>query len=375
MMTNSEIMRHALNLAERGRGHVEPNPMVGAVVVREGVIVGEGWHQRFGGPHAEIEALNKAGPAARGATLFVTLEPCCHHGKTPPCTDAVLRAGIARVIVAMPDPFPRVDGRGIDILRSAGVTVEIGVEESLARRLNRPYLKRLRTGCPWVIAKWAMTLDGKIATRTGHSQWISGPASRALVHERRGQVDAIMVGAGTVRADDPQLTARGDPDVLPPRIATRVIVTTGNLPLACLRDVQILRTHEQAPVLVVTPEVVPDANRANLRAWERTGCEVLALPTSEGRIDVKALLVELGRRQMTNLLVEGGAGLLGTLRDAGEIDEVMVFIAPVLVGGEKAPSPMAGLGVETIGAGLRLSEWWIELVESDVVIRGSRVEA
>src|SRR5262249_11888135 len=198
----------ALHRAGRGRGGAEPNPLVGAVVVRDGKVVGEGWHRRYGEAHAEVNALAAAGEAARGATLYVTLEPCCHHGKTPPCTDAVLRAGIARVVAAMSDPFPQVSGQGTAQLRAAGVSVEVGLGEKEARRLNAPYLKLLATGRPYVHAKWAMTLDGKIATRTGDSKWISNRASRARVHELRGRMDAILVGIGTALAGDPLLTAR-----------------------------------------------------------------------------------------------------------------------------------------------------------------------
>src|SRR5437763_14170321 len=201
--TDATWLRHARTLAERGRGAVEPNPLVGAVVIRDGQLVGEGWHQRYGGPHAEINALAAAGGGARGATLYVTLEPCCHHGKTPPCTDAVLRAGIRRVVAAMPDPFPQVAGKGAALLRAAGVTVEFGLCEAEARRLNAPYLKLLGTGRPYVHAKWAMSLDGKIATRTGDSKWISNDAARRRVHELRGRMDAILVGIGTALADDP----------------------------------------------------------------------------------------------------------------------------------------------------------------------------
>src|SRR5690242_3300722 len=201
-------MRRALDLAECGRGWVEPNPLVGAVIVRDGRMVGEGWHRRYGEAHAEVNALAEAGDAARGATLYVTLEPCCHHGKTPPCTDAVLRAGVRRVVAAMPDPFPAVAGQGAGRLRAAGVEVEFGPGEAAARRLNAPYLKLLAAGRPYVHVKWAMTLDGKIATRTGDSKWVSNPASRRYVHELRGRVDAVLVGVGTALADDPSLTAR-----------------------------------------------------------------------------------------------------------------------------------------------------------------------
>src|SRR5262249_38708583 len=224
-------MQLALELAERGRGAVEPNPLVGAVVVRDGRLVGEGWHQRYG----EAHALAAAGAAAQGATLYVTLEPCCHYGKTPPCTEAVLRAGVGRVVAAMLDPFPPVSGQGVARLRAVGVTVEVGLGEAEARRLNAPYLKLLATGRPYVHAKWAMTLDGKICTRTGDSKWISGEASRRRVHELRGRMDAILVGIGTALADDPLLTARPPG----PRIATRIVLDSrGRLPASA----QLVRT-------------------------------------------------------------------------------------------------------------------------------------
>ena len=359
-MTDAEWMARALALAERGRGLVEPNPLVGAVVVRAGAAVGEGWHERFGGPHAEVLALARAGEASRGATLYVTLEPCCHHGKTPPCTGAVLRAGVRRVVAAMADPFPEVAGRGLEALRTAGVEVEVGVREAEARELNAPYLKLLGTGQPYVHAKWAMTLDGKIATRAGHSKWISGEASRARAHALRGRVDAVVVGAGTVRADDPLLTARPPG----PRTAARIVLTrSGELP----PERRLLRTLDQAPVLVVTGA----GREPALSAWRDAGCEVLGLPgCAEGGVGVDALLEELGRRRMTNVLVEGGAGVLGAFRDAGAIDEVHVFVAPLLAGGAGALPPVGGLGAAAIADGLRLRSWEVERVGDDLLIRG-----
>jgi diaminohydroxyphosphoribosylaminopyrimidine deaminase/5-amino-6-(5-phosphoribosylamino)uracil reductase len=356
--TDDHWMRRALELAERGRGYVEPNPLVGAVVVRDGRAVGEGWHQRYGQAHAEVNALAAAGDAAAGATLYVTLEPCCHHGKTPPCTEAVLRAGIRRVVAAMPDPFPQVAGRGADRLRTAGVQVEFGVGKAEARRLNAPYLKLLTTGRPYVHAKWAMTLDGKIATRTGDSRWISNEASRRRVHQLRGRMDAILVGLGTVRADDPLLTARPPGPRTPVRI---VLDSRGSLPADC----QLVRTAREVPVLVAT------AGPA-MRADELRGlaCEVLSLPAAEGRTDVLALLDELGRRRMTNLLVEGGSSVLGSFLDAQEIDEVHVYISPRLAGGAEARTPIGGRGVERMAEALKLAEWQVEIVEGDVALQG-----
>src|SRR5581483_10404701 len=235
-------MARALELAELGRGYVEPNPLVGCIVVQGAEVIGEGWHRRFGGPHAEIDALAVAGHRAKGGTLVVTLEPCCHWGKTPPCTKAVIAAGIRRVVVAQRDPFPAVSGGGIDELRAAGIEVEVGVREDEARILNAPYLKLLETGRPWIIAKWAMSLDGKLATRTGHSQWISGDKSRRVAHAMRGRVDAVLVGRGTVEADDPLLTARP----VGPRVATRIVLDSR---ATLSSDSQLVRTVEAAPVL------------------------------------------------------------------------------------------------------------------------------
>ncbi len=353
-------MQRALKLAERGRGYVEPNPLVGAVVVRDGSIVGEGWHQRYGEAHAEVHALAAAGAAVRGATLFVTLEPCCHHGKTPPCTDAVLAAGVARVVAAMRDPFPEVAGRGEAALRAAGVAVEVGLGEADARLLNAPYLKLLASGRPYVHAKWAMSLDGKIATRTGDSRWISSEESRQRVHELRGRMDAILVGIGTVLADDPLLTARPPG----PRVATRIVLdSAGRLPL----DSQLARTARETPVIVATTDTSPTGARQVLQS---RGCECVQLPSIARRPSVPALLVELGRRKMTNILVEGGSEILGAFFDADAIDEVHIFIAPLLLGGQEAKTPLGGKGAELIARGFRLGAWKVETVAGDIYING-----
>jgi diaminohydroxyphosphoribosylaminopyrimidine deaminase/5-amino-6-(5-phosphoribosylamino)uracil reductase len=340
-------MHQALALAARGRGSVEPNPMVGAVVVRDGQVVGSGYHQRFGGPHAEVFALQQAGEQARGATLYVTLEPCCHHGKTPPCTRAIIEAGISRVVAAMADPFPRVAGGGFAELRSAGIEVELGPCEAEARRLNAPYLTLLAKGRPWVIAKWAMTLDGKIATRTGDSKWISNEASRRRVHELRGRVDAIITGSGTALADDPLLTARPPG----PRKAARIVLDRrGRLPLTS----QLVRTAHEVPTILVTAS----------NAFAGTACEVLS------PLNPHELLAELGRRRMTNVMLEAGQGVIGTFLACGLIDEVHAFIAPRLIGGQEALSPIGGLGAERIAEGYRVSVEAVEVVEGDLFVRG-----
>lgn len=321
--------------------------MVGAVVLDSaGQLVGEGWHQRFGEAHAEVNALARAGDQARGGTLIVTLEPCCHWGKTPPCTDAVIRSGVRLVVAAMADPFPKVAGGGLQFLREAEVEVHVGVCEREARQLNAPYMKLLATGRPWVHLKWAMTLDGKIATRTGDSKWISGEASRRAVHELRGRVDAILVGRGTVVADDPLLTARPPG----PRIATRVVLTAGGeLPARA----QLRSTARAAPVLIFTAA----GNEPRLADWAAEGCEVIPLPWNETWLPLDAVLAELGRRRMTNILVEGGAGVFESFLKAGAADEFHVFVAPKLIGGFAALSPIGGNGAPRIADALALVEF------------------
>lgn len=357
-------MQRALAEAERGRGAVEPNPMVGAVVVRDGQLVGFGHHTRFGAPHAEVEALRRAGAAAQGATLYVTLEPCCHVGKTPPCTEAILAAGVRRVVAAMRDPFPKVAGGGLTLLREAGLALAVGVESDAAQRLNAPYLKRLATGRPYVTAKWAMTLDGKTAAASGDSRWISGPRSRALVHEVRGRMDAIVVGIGTALADDPELTARPPG----PRTPSRVVVDgAGRLPTTS----RLARTAREIPVLVALTDRASPERREALAAL---GCEILPFPGT-GPVPILPLLDELGRRGMTNLLVEGGGRLLGGFLDAGQVDAVDVFIAPLVEGGTPAFTPAQGQGHSRMADALRLARQQVSLIDGDVRLQGEFPQA
>jgi diaminohydroxyphosphoribosylaminopyrimidine deaminase/5-amino-6-(5-phosphoribosylamino)uracil reductase len=338
MHADHHWMQRALELAERGRGAVEPNPLVGAVVVRDGAVVGEGYHECFGGPHAEIHALAAAGERARGATLYVTLEPCCHHGKTPPCTDAIRRAGIARVVAAMSDPFPAVGGKGIAELERHGVICTVGVCERESARQNAPFLTLIHERRPYVHAKWAMSLDGKLATRTGDSKWISCEESRRRVHELRGRMDAIIVGAGTVRADDPLLTARPPG----PRVPTRIVLTSdGRLPAHC----RLLQSRDLAPLLVAGPE--------GFRGHEG---DILRVPAVQGRLSIAALLAELGRRQMTNVLVEGGPRVLDSFFDVGLIDEVHVFVASIVIGKAAKMSEAIRVKCDSIRSG---EDWLI----------------
>lgn len=355
------FMDRALQLARGGEGFVEPNPMVGCVIVRDGQILGEGFHQRFGEAHAEVNAMRAAheahGPdAVRGATLYVTLEPCCYAGKTPPCAQAVFEAGAKRVVIGARDPNPKVDGGGIEQLNAAGVSVEL-LNDAAAISLIAPFAKLTTQGRPWVIAKWAMTLDGKIATRSGDSQWISSPESRAIVHSLRGRVDAVLVGRRTALADDPLLTARP----AGPRTATRIVLGSP------AKDCKLIESIDEAPVLIVTRS----AQEAGELSWATdAGAEVITIEAATRAERFDALLQELGRLQMTNVLVEGGAGVFGAALDARQIDEVHAFIGPKLVGGQPAPSPIAGEGADLMSSAILLEDLAVEQVAGDAYLHG-----
>jgi diaminohydroxyphosphoribosylaminopyrimidine deaminase/5-amino-6-(5-phosphoribosylamino)uracil reductase len=340
MSDDERFMREALDCARRGRGAVEPNPMVGAVIAHGGREVSRGWHGRFGGPHAEVEALAAArgrGADVRGATMYVTLEPCCHHGKTPPCTEAIIAAGIARVVVAMADPDEKVRGGGIARLRSAGIEVAVGVLEADARRLLAPYVKLRTRGRPWVICKWGQTGAGYLAvpprarpvgTRGGEGRWISGEESREYVHELRGLCDGVLVGIGTVLADDPLLTNRSGRGGQPARVVLDSHLRTPP-------DCRLVLTAAESPVIVATRVGEPGRSmeggaRARSSAGDalaRAGVEVIELPGGPGGVDAGALLDELGRRQWTYLLVEGGATVLRSFVLGGLADELLAFVA------------------------------------------------
>jgi len=355
---DTKMMARALELAARGRGHVEPNPMVGAVIVQGDQIVGEGFHERFGGPHAEINALAQAGPQARNATLYVTLEPCCHYGKTPPCTRAVIDAGISRVFAACSDPFPAVAGKGLQELTQAGVSVSLGLLEHDSRRLNAPYFKFRTTGLPFFTAKWAMTLDGKTATRTGDSRWVSSELSRRYVHQLRSLSDAVLVGVGTVLADDPTLTAR-IPDARNPR---RIVVDTfARTPLHS----HLIQTIDQAPLIIAVSESAP---HERIAALETTGARILVLPLRDEHVALDALARELGRMELTNVLCEAGATLTAGLFHARLIDRVVVFLAAKLVGGQQAPGGIGGLGMEKMVDAILLHNLQVRTLDDDLVI-------
>jgi len=367
-MNDTLFMQRALELARQGEGFVEPNPMVGCVLVKDGNIVGEGFHAQFGGPHAEVEAIrdavNRNGEkAANGATCYVTLEPCSHYGKTPPCTSAVLSAGIRRVVVAMRDPNPAVNGCGLEILRNAGLEVTENVLEKEARSLNAPYLMLLEQNRPWIIAKWAMTLDGRLASRTGSSHWISGEASRQIVHRLRSRMDAIMIGSQTARQDDPLLTVRLDNDSIVPRTPIRIVLDSkAELDM----ESRLVQTARKIPVLLV---VSTDALPKRIKILQDAGCEILRLPSAYQE-KTTALLKYLAQRKLTNLLVEGGSRLFGTLFDMKLIDEVHVFIAPKLIGGESARSVIDGIGLPEMKFTRRLELPEIQIVEQDIYVHG-----
>jgi diaminohydroxyphosphoribosylaminopyrimidine deaminase / 5-amino-6-(5-phosphoribosylamino)uracil reductase len=355
-------MKLALSLAARGAGWVSPNPMVGAVVVKEGAVVGRGYHRRAGAPHAEVEALGSAGEAARGADLYVTLEPCNHQGRTPPCTQAILAAGVRRVIIAARDPNPQVTGGGAEFLASRGVEVDMGLLAAEARRLNEAWFHYIKTGRPWVVVKAACSLDGKIATVGGESQWLTGEAARALGHRLRHRVDAIMVGIGTVLADDPQLTTRRPRGRAkdPMRI---VLDSRLRLPLTS----RLLHLDSQAPTWVATTSQAPPDT---IRALEAQGAQVLVLPAEAGRVSLGALLAELGARQVQSLLVEGGAETLGTCFDKRLVNQFYFFYAPKILGGQKAPGMVGGNGIVHLGQTHIARDLSVRRVGVDLLVSG-----
>jgi diaminohydroxyphosphoribosylaminopyrimidine deaminase/5-amino-6-(5-phosphoribosylamino)uracil reductase len=348
------FMRRALALAERGGVAVAPNPKVGAVVVRGGRVVGEGYHRRFGGPHAEVFALRAAGARARQATLYVTLEPCAPHPKkTPPCTDLIARSGVSRVVCAMRDPNPAVHGRGLTLLRRAGIRVEAGVLSREAAAANAAFVKYHTTGLPWVAVKWAATLDGKIATRTGDSRWISGEKSRAWVHRWRDTFQAVLVGSGTVLRDDPMLRgARTKP-------ARIVLDTAARTPPGS----QVVRTARDQDTVIAVSSKAPEVR---VRALERAGVRILRLDL----LDLKLVLEALAEQGLHRILVEGGGEVHSSVLEERLADEACIFIAPKIVGGRDAKTPVEGEGLARMGEALRLEDVEVERSGEDVRIRG-----
>lgn len=360
---DTTFMTAALRLAARGRGFTSPNPMVGAVVVADGRVVGRGYHRRAGGPHAEVIALRQAGRRARGATLYVSLEPCSHNRKrTPPCVPLILRFGVRRVVVAMRDPNARVNGRGIRALKAAGLKVEVGCLSEAAERLNAAYCRWQRTGRPLVILKAGMTLDGKVATRRGESQWITGDRARRHAHRLRGQVDAIMVGIGTVKADDPQLTARLPGQVRQP---VRVVVDSrADIPLRA----KLLSPKLRGGTLVAITDRAPVRRRERLRSL---GVNVLVLKSRQGRVPLDSLLDILGRLRITSLLIEGGSELNAAAVREGLVDRVAFYVAPRLLGGQDAKGVIGGRSPDRLVHATTLTDVSVQRIGADLLIEGA----
>lgn len=364
-------MQRALYLARLALGSSSPNPAVGAVIARDGVIIGEGYTQPPGSYHAEVMALRQAGKEAQGATMYVTLEPCCHFGRTPPCTQAIIEGGIAEVHLATLDPNPLVWGRGKAALDDAGIKIELGEHEEEARELNEAYIKFITTGLPFVTVKFAMSLDGKIATRRGDSRWISGEGSREYVHQLRRATDVIMVGVNTILSDDPQLTARDSSGLEKGGMKEgggerkkplRVIVDSG------ARTPPTARVFSEPGTTIVatTTAAAPD----RVKKLKKAGAEVIEFSPREGLVNLEELIRELGRRELTSVLVEGGGTLSGSVFEQGLVDKVVAFIAPMIIGGREAKLAVGGKGAERIAQTLRLSRVKVERFGDDAMIVG-----
>ncbi|CQR74566.1 Riboflavin biosynthesis protein RibD [Sporomusa ovata DSM 2662] len=353
-------MQQALTIAQYAIGRTSPNPLVGAVIVKDGHIVGQGWHRQAGTPHAEIHALAQAGELAKGATIYVTLEPCSHHGRTGPCADALIAAGIKKVVAAMTDPNPEVAGKGLTRLRAAGIEVVEGILAAEAAKLNEVFIKWITTKMPFGVLKTAMSLDGKIAAYTGHSKWITGPAAREYVHRLRDIYDGILVGIGTVLTDNPRLTTRlpaGGQN--PVRI---VIDTMARTPLTAN-----VVTDKQATTIIAVSQAAPPERIAALQSH---GVEVLVLAQTPLGVNLRQLFTILGERRITSVFVEGGAAINASLLTANLIDKVYCFIAPKILGGKAAPGPVGGTGVETVDQAILLEDIATQTIGTDVLLNG-----
>jgi len=364
MINNEDIryMRMALGQAACGVGKVNPNPLVGAVIVQNNTVIGSGYHKQFGGPHAEINAIRHANEDIKGATMYVTLEPCSHYGKTPPCVDTLINAGFSRVVIAMQDPNPLVAGKGIEKQRKNGILAEVGLLEAEAMELNRIFIKYIKTGRPYLVLKSAMSLDGKIATVGGHSKWISCHESRQYVHTLRNELKGIMVGVNTVIIDDPQLTTRLNN--AKGRNPVRIVVDSkGRIPLTA----RILQDGENNPVIIATTRQCPDVKCQQLM---NAGHKVLILPDKDGLVDLNILMETLGKMEIDGILLEGGGTLNESALRAGIVDEVQFFIAPMLIGGQKAITPVEGCGFESIDESIHLHDLKIKQIGCDILVTG-----
>ena len=355
-------MRRALEMAGKAAGRTSPNPRVGAVIVKNGRMIAEGYHKKAGRPHGEIEALRKAGKKARGAQMFVNLEPCCHHGRTPPCTDAIIASGLKEVFVGMRDPNPLVAGKGIRRLKQAGIAVHNGVLTPQCRQLNEEFAKYIQTGTPWVILKSALSLDGKTATATGQSQWITGPEARERVHRMRDRVDAILVGPGTVLKDNPRLTTRlkKGRGHNPARV---ILDAKAEIPL----NARVFQRAAREQVVYVTSS---KASAVRLNRLRNTGVDIKILPKRSCHISLKKLIKMLGQMEITSLLIEGGSGLNASALKAGIVDKVVLFLAPLIIGGDTAPGVVGGPGIKSLKQALNLKKLTVTPVGADWMVEG-----
>jgi len=361
-MSETDFMKTALALAEKGIGFTSPNPMAGAVVVKDGKIVGRGFHEAVGRPHAEVNAIADAGDAARDATLYVTLEPCNHTGRTPPCTERILDAGIKRVTAAMADPNPDVAGGGFEYLRQSGIDVSVGLCRAEAEKLNESFIKYVRTRQPFVILKCASTLDGQIATRTGDAEWVSGPESRQHVHCIRHAVDAIMVGVGTVHADNPSLTTRLENTK--GRDPIRIILDTN---LSIPEDAKVLRLRSESDTILVYGKTGAEDKKARI---EKMGVRVLNSPLKDGKIDLIPLVDRLGAMGITSLLIEGGGRVIASAVTSGIVDKILFFFAPKLSGGNDGVAICAGKGAATMDGCIPIEEMAVRRFGQDLLVEG-----
>ena len=351
-------MREALRIAHNAEGRTSPNPLVGAVIVKDGKIIAEGWHRLAGTPHAEIHALNMAGELAKGSTLYVTLEPCSHFGRTPPCARAIVDAGIKKVFAAMSDPNPKVAGRGFEILRTAGIEVEVGLLEAEARKLNEVFVKWITKNLPFVTMKFACSLDGKIATSSGESQWISCKESRKFTHRLRDLNDAILVGVGTVLADNPSLTTR----LVEGKNPVRVIVdSNARTPI----DSKVVTDKSARTIIATTSNAPPE----KISSLEGRGVEIITAGNGE-RVDLKILMSELARREITSVLVEGGGTIHFSMLSAGLVDKVLAFVAPKIIGGQNSLTAVAGAGFEKLSDVVKLKNFTAQNLGEDILISG-----
>jgi len=360
------IMNRALDLSKRGVGKVNPNPMVGAIIVKNKRIISEGYHEFFGGPHAEVNAVKNAEEDIKGSEIYVTLEPCSHYGKTPPCTDLIIKSGIKKVYVGMLDPNPLVAGKGIEKLRNNGIEVEVGILEKKIKKNNEVFIKYITEKIPFCILKTAMTLDGKIATHTGDSQWISNEESRKIVHQIRNKTMAIMVGRGTVEKDNPKLNTRLTDEITkdPVRI---VVDTNASIPL----DSYIIKTARE------TKTIIAVSNRVNVEKLEpliEAGVEILKLPLTNRKIDLKALMKKLGARGIDSVLIEGGGELGWSAIESEIVDKIITFIAPKIIGGTNSKTPIEGVGYATIKETQKLKFENVEMIQGDILIEAKIIK-